>query len=496
MIDRSLDIANFKLITERLVAKNDSSWDDFYSSRIGSSAKTRDYSMDEINQILNSSSLTEQQTLSQNYFRKNGFYKRIIWYYATILFYSGILIPNPRFGKKLSEKSISKRYFLAQEFVDKIPLEDLMIRMSVKTLLNGSYYGIIQELNKDELVIFDLPTKFCRSRYKDTYGNSIVEFNVSYFYSITDEEMRQEALDTYPEFISQYFKRYNKGRVSNSWVIIPSNIGICFSFLDDDNRPLFLDVIPATVRYDDAVDTEQERELEEIRKIIVQKIPHLNDGQLLFEPEEAAVIHEGTVGMMKKNKNVSILTTYADVDAIVSKTSAENVNSSLDKMLQNTYATAGASAQVFSPTGTQALPTSIKNDMALMMVLANKFAMFITTIVNTLFSNGNISFKYKILPLGVYNQSDYITDTLKLAQAGYSFILPGIASGLSQQELVNIKSLENEALSLGELLIPLSSSYTQSSSNEVGAPAKRLEDKSPKTIQNEDALDHQGGSDE
>jgi hypothetical protein len=33
--------------------------------------------------------------------------------------------------------------------------------------------------------------------------------------------------------------------------------------------PLFLDVIPATLQYEDAVDNEQERELEEIRKIIV-----------------------------------------------------------------------------------------------------------------------------------------------------------------------------------------------------------------------------------
>ena len=46
-------------------------------------------------------------------------------------------------------------------------------------------------------------------------------------------------------------------------------------------------------------------------------------------------------------------------------------------------------------------------------------------------------------------------------------------------------------------LIPLSSAYTQSAgSGEVGAPAKKVEEKSPKTIQNEDSLDRQGGSNE
>jgi len=35
--------------------------------------------------------------------------------------------------------------------------------------------------------------------------------------------------------------------------------------------------------------------------------------------------------MMKGNKNVSVLTTYADVDAVVSKTTNENTNNVLEK---------------------------------------------------------------------------------------------------------------------------------------------------------------------
>jgi hypothetical protein len=81
-----------------------------------------------------------------------------------------------------------------------------------------------------------------------------------------------------------------------------------------------LSVIPATIDYDEAVVTERERDLEEIRKIIVQKIPHLTDGRLLFEPDEALEIHNGTVGMLRGNKNLSVMTTYADVEAIASKT--------------------------------------------------------------------------------------------------------------------------------------------------------------------------------
>jgi hypothetical protein len=94
-----------------------------------------------------------------------------------------------------------------------------------------------------------------------------------------------------------------------------------------------LEIIPATIDYDDAVDINKERNLEEIRKIIVQKIPHLQDGALLFEPPEAEVMHSGAVNMMKGNKNISVLTTYADVDAIVSKAASEATTNSLEKSL-------------------------------------------------------------------------------------------------------------------------------------------------------------------
>jgi len=243
------------------------------------------------------------------------------------------------------------------------------------------------------------------------------------------------------------------------WVKIPTDIGFCFPF-SDDGRPLFLDLIPAVMDYDEAVDINRERDLEEIRKIIVQKIPHLADGTLLFEPNEALEMHTGAVGMMQGNKNISVLTTYADVDAVVSKTSSEASTNALEKSLQNVYSRASVSGQLFAPTGSQALNTSITNDMALMMILANKYSHFMTYIVNFLFANTNISFKYSILPVSWYNVTQYITDTLKLAQSGYSFLLPAIAAGLSQKDLVNIKHLENDVLGLDKILIPLSSSYT------------------------------------
>ncbi|MBQ4122239.1 hypothetical protein IJD44_00720 [bacterium] len=98
----------------------------------------------------------------------------------------------------------------------------------------------------------------------------------------------------------------------------------------------------------------------------------------------------------------------------------------------------------------------------MMMVLGNKYSMFITNTLNKLFSNGSINFKYSLLPITYYNESEYISDSFKLAQSGYSYIVPALAMGFTQRDIVNIKDLENDILKLGEKFIPLSSAYTQS----------------------------------
>lgn len=495
MKERSVDFAAFKKIQEEIIAANEQAWERYYSKQRSCSHMVRDYKPEEIDKIIASGDIDAQRTLSRAFFECKSLYRRIIYYYGTLLTYQGILIPNPGFGKKLSTPHIAKRYYNSLDYLDKLNLQETLTRITIKALVDGAYYGVITTLTKDEFVMFDLPSQYCRSRFKDFHGNDIVEFNVAYFNTILDDDLRDAALSTYPDIVRKHWRRWKKNGELSSWVRLPAEIGICFTFFEIGG-PLFLDVIPATIQYEDAVDTERDRELEEIRKIIVQKIPHLTDGQLLFEPDEALEMHRGAVNMMHGNKNLSILTTYADVDAIVSKTTAENVSASLEKMLQNVYSEAGASTQIFSPTGSQALETSIRNDMALMMVLGTKYSRFISFIINSLFANSNITFKYQILPITYYNQSDYIKDTFKLAQSGYSFILPALACGLNQRELSNIKDLENDLLELHTKLLPLSSAYTQSGSGDVGRPPLAEEDKSIKTIQNEQSLDHQGGSDE
>ena len=484
-------LTTFKSSYEQMIATSESSYNGSkYSSTLYTRRSYREYTPEEIERIINSGSLEAKIQLSRAFFDKGGFYQRILLHYATLLKYTGLLIPNPSFGKSLSESYIEKKYFNAINFIDRAGLPDLFTRMAIRALRDGSYYGIINAIDNDSISIIDLPVYYCRSRFKDKKGNDLIEFNVAYFDTITDKEDRKAALQVYPKVVANWYRRYKLGKVKR-WVFIPAELSICLPFLD--GNPMFLNIIPAAIEYDQARDINKERDLEEIRKIIVQKIPHLQDGGLLFEPDEAEVMHKGTVQMMKNNPNVSVLTTYADVDAIVSKTSNDNATSSIEKSLLNIYSEAGSSPQLFGTESNLSLETSINNDMALMMTFARKLDRVITFVLNNKFGNSNITFKYTILPITFYNEQKYCDTALKMANSGYSFILPALAMGISQKELGNIKDLENDVLDLKEKLIPLSTAYTESG-NSPGRPELPAEQKSAKTIANEKSLDGGGSS--
>lgn len=126
-----------------------------------------------------------------------------------------------------------------------------------------------------------------------------------------------------------------------------------------------------------------------------------------------------------------------------------------------------------------------------MMPLANKISHLLSEILNQLFGSSNIRFKYTVLPVSIYNQSDYLTDAFKLAQSGYSLYLPSVVMDLSQRDLLGLKELETEVDKLQEKLIPLSSAYTQSA-NEPGRPVMKQEDKAETTIKQEISKDKGG----
>jgi hypothetical protein len=77
----------------------------------------------------------------------------------------------------------------------------LLTNIAQRALVDGCYYGIKIEGDKNAFQLIDLPSGYACSRFKDIFGNDVVEFDVSYFNTITDKEQRSAALAAYPKIV-------------------------------------------------------------------------------------------------------------------------------------------------------------------------------------------------------------------------------------------------------------------------------------------------------
>jgi hypothetical protein len=117
---RNFDLTSFSRAKDKMIATNEMAYKGNWDSVRKMVSRVKDYTPEEIAAIIQSGSLSEQQKLSRNYFNKDGYYKQIIIYYATLLKYMGLLIPNPSYGKNLSTSHIQKRYYQALDYVERM----------------------------------------------------------------------------------------------------------------------------------------------------------------------------------------------------------------------------------------------------------------------------------------------------------------------------------------------------------------------------------------
>lgn len=66
------------------------------------------------------------------------------------------------------------------------------------------------------------------------------------------------------------------------WVPIPASMGgICFNF-SSDSTPLLIASIPELKKLDDAIKREDKRDENELYKLLIQRMPIDNSGELVF----------------------------------------------------------------------------------------------------------------------------------------------------------------------------------------------------------------------
>lgn len=419
-----------------------------------------DFTLEEIKDIIRSGDLVALRQLSSYFYRVSSNYRQNIDFLANLPLYDTVVIPVYPEGKG-SKAQIINAFFNACDFVDKLDLPNTLSRITKEWLKTGVYNGLIR-FDGDNVTIQDLPLDFCRSRFKDYNNLSILEFNLLYFSRITDDELREEAIASFPEIIRQAWRLWEQHKINSPWVEIPaSQGGISFSFVGDCTPPLIAS-IPELKKLDDATSREGKRDENELYKLLIQEMPVDSDGELVFQLEEVAEIHSSVAEMLRDTDTVDVLTTFGDthLESLQETSAASQSNDRLEKYRKNVWDSLGRSEILFNAEGSSSLAYGIKKDEALMINYLNAYETWIKYLLNQYFSRPNLTFDFEILPTTVFNRADIQNSYFRSAQYGYSKMYAGVAMGIKQRSQLSLMNFENDFLKMSEKMVPLQSSYT------------------------------------
>lgn len=460
-----------------------------------------DYTVEDIKEILNRGNSRELEQVSVHFYRSNGIYTHMINYLSNLLLYDTIVIPKRDLGSRVSNGMMNKRFHMALKFIEGIDVAVTFTRITKLMLIHGVYYGLVRDFSSETILIQDLETHYCRSRFKSPNGVDLLEFDLGYFDAILEPEIRFETLDSFPvEFKKAYLKF--KERPSLRWFEVPEHLGVVF--YDLDMIPYLVASLPSTLMYDEAQDDERRRDRQELEKLLITQMPIANNGEPVFDLDETVAIHEGMTRMLSDAKYINVLTTFGEVKFEDAQDATQASRDKLKQYKRATYDAIGSSATLFNAEGNTSLEYSVNRDTSVMLQFAEKYANWMTYQLNRRYGTGQLTFDVEILPTTIYNRDKMASLYLRGAQYGYSKMYAGAALGIKQSNLVGLVEFENDVLNLTEKLVPLQSSHTQSgkteskkdvektdagdtSSEAGGRPALPASEQDDKTIANKNA---------
>lgn len=492
--DAILDLGNFQKVDKRLARRE----------AILKSLYDNDYA--------------EMREISKFYFETSGIYSRLCKYMAYMYRYDWMVTPyiNDEVANDKDKNTALTDFYKILLYLDNSELKRLFGEIALKVVKNGCYYGYLIPTSK-RITVQELPVNYCRSRFI-VNGRPAIEFNMRYFdLAFKDTTQRVKMLNLFPSEFKKGYILYKEGKLppqfagdTAGWYLLDVNSTIKFN-INGDDAPMFMSVIPALIDLDEAKDLDKKKMAQELLKIIIQKMPVDNNGDLVFDVDEAQQLHNNAVAMLKKAIGIDVLTTFADVEvADMSGNRSTTATDDLERVERGVYNEAGISQMQFNTSGNLALEKSIRNDEASLYNLILQFEGFINDVIEK-YNKKPKKYYYRaqILTTTIYNYQEMSKLYKEQMQVGFSKMLPQIAMGQAQSTILANAYFENELLDLVNVFIPPMMSSTMnsdvlnrvnqqnkdnktnggdnSSDSNGGRPEKPDDEKSEKTIQNQES---------
>ena len=445
--------------------------------------------------------------ISNYFYNTNGIYSKVCDYFAYLYRYDWYITPEI---KDESEKSFEKALIDFNNilgYLDNSHVKKVCGDIASEVVKNGAYYGYISP-SRDGLVLQQLPINYCRTRF-NIGDMPVIEFDMRFFdENFRDVNYRMKILRMFPKEFQKGYVLYKQGKLEPDteyyplgrrdnhlvntntqlnwrpgyWYTLEPGSAVKFCFNNGD-QPLFINAIPAILDLDAAQDLDRRKQMQQLLKIVIQKLPFDKNGDLIFDVDEARDIHNNAVDMLQHAIGVDVLTTFADVqveDMAVSNTTT--TSDDLERVERTVYNSLGVSKNLFNTDSNLSLEKSILQDESTMRVLLLQFNSFFDKITQQLGSNKKkYNYRFYMLETTQYNYQNLAKMYKDQVQMGYSKMLPQIAMGHSQSSIIHTAFFENKVLKLSEIMIPPLMSSTLNADSILGTNNQNNNSKNQKT---------------
>ena len=432
--------------------------------------------------------------ISNYFYNTNGIYSKVCDYFAYLYRYDWYITPEI---KDESEKSFEKALIDFNNilgYLDNSHVKKVCGDIASEVVKNGAYYGYISP-SRDGLVLQQLPINYCRTRF-NIGDMPVIEFDMRFFdENFRDVNYRMKILRMFPKEFQKGYVLYKQGKLEPDteyyplgrrdthlvntntqlnwrpgyWYTLEPGSAVKFCFNNGD-QPLFINAIPAILDLDAAQDLDRRKQMQQLLKIVIQKLPLDKNGDLIFDVDEARDIHNNAVEMLQHAIGVDVLTTFADVQVEdMADSNTTTTSDDLERVERTVYNSLGVSKNLFNTDSNLSLEKSILQDESTMRVLLLQFNSFFDKITQQLGSNKKkYNYRFYMLETTQYNYQNLAKMYKDQVQMGYSKMLPQIAMGHSQSSIIHTAFFENKVLKLSEIMIPPLMSSTMGSEDILG----------------------------
>lgn len=445
--------------------------------------------------------------ISNYFYNTNGIYSKVCDYFAYLYRYDWYITPEI---KDESEKSFEKALIDFNNilgYLDNSHVKKICGDIASEVVKNGAYYGYISP-SRDGLVLQQLPINYCRTRF-NIGDMPVIEFDMRFFdENFRDVNYRMKILRMFPKEFQKGYVLYKQGKLEPDteyyplgrrdnhlvntntqlnwrpgyWYTLEPGSAVKFCFNNGD-QPLFINAIPAILDLDAAQDLDRRKQMQQLLKIVIQKLPLDKNGDLIFDVDEARDIHNNAVEMLQHAIGVDVLTTFADVQVEdMADSNTTTTSDDLERVERTVYNSLGVSKNLFNTDSNLSLEKSILQDESTMRVLLLQFNSFFDKITQQLGSNKKkYNYRFYMLETTQYNYQNLAKMYKDQVQMGYSKMLPQIAMGHSQSSIIHTAFFENKVLKLSEIMIPPLMSSTLNADSILGTNNQNNNSKNQKT---------------